>query len=135
MNGRCQVCKNIKFIDVFDRFTTKKGAKSTINLSALISAWSTSLAIEHVVSNIQIRLLTVFYIYRWNNYKMEARKTESSDMENVKQKFLQSHFLQNDHEGFLEDVEVRLIDRHKVLTPLSENITLLQHLKLCTQMV
>ena len=32
--------------------------------------------------------------------------------------------LQNDHKGFLEDVEVRLIDRHKVLTPLSENITL-----------
>ena len=26
------------------------------------------------------------FIYRWNNYKMEARKAESGDMENVKQK-------------------------------------------------
>ena len=52
---------------------------------------------------------------------MEARKAENSNMENVKEKFLQSHFLQDDHKGFLEDVEVRLID--KVLTPLSENIT------------
>ena len=42
---------------------------------------------------------------------MEARKAEKGDMENVKQKFLQSHFLQNDHKGFLEDVEVKLIDK------------------------
>ena len=49
--------------------------------------------------------------YSGNNYKMEARKAEKGDMENVKQKFLQSHFLQDDHKGFLEDVEVRLIDK------------------------
>ena len=42
---------------------------------------------------------------------MEARKTENSDMENVKQKFLQSHFSQNNHNDFLEDVGVRLIDK------------------------
>ena len=32
-------------------------------------------------------------------------------MENVKPKFLQSHFLQPDHKGFLKDVEVRLTDK------------------------
>ena len=32
-------------------------------------------------------------------------------MENVKQKFFQSHFLQRDHRGFHKDVEVRLIDK------------------------
>ena len=32
-------------------------------------------------------------------------------MENVKQKFLQRPFLQNDHQGFPENVEVRLIDK------------------------
>ena len=32
-------------------------------------------------------------------------------MENVKQKFLQSHFSQSDHQGFLKNVEVRLIDK------------------------
>ena len=31
--------------------------------------------------------------YKCNNYKMEAGKAESGDMENVKPKFLQSHFL------------------------------------------
>ena len=41
---------------------------------------------------------------------MEARKAENGDMENVKQKFLQSHFLQDEHESFLENVDVRLID-------------------------
>ena len=42
---------------------------------------------------------------------MEARKAENSDMENVKQKLLQSHFLRDDHKIFLEDVKVRLIDK------------------------
>ena len=32
-------------------------------------------------------------------------------MENVKQKFLETYFLQDDHKVFLEDVEVRLIDK------------------------
>ena len=42
---------------------------------------------------------------------MEAKKAEKGDMENVKQKFLQSHFLKDDHKGFLEDVEVKLFDK------------------------
>ena len=40
---------------------------------------------------------------------MGARKAENGDMENVKQTFLKSHFLQDGHKGFLEDAEVRLI--------------------------
>ena len=42
---------------------------------------------------------------------MEARKADNGNMENVKQTFLQSHFLQGDEKGFLEDVEVKLIDK------------------------
>ena len=38
-------------------------------------------------------------------------------MENVKQKFLQSHFLQRDHQGFLKDVEVQLIDKTQASDP------------------
>ena len=41
----------------------------------------------------------------------DARKTESDDIENVTQKFLKSHFLQHNHQGFLKDVEVQLIDK------------------------
>ena len=48
---------------------------------------------------------------RWNNYKSEARKAESGNMENVKQRFLQSHYLQPDYKGFLKNKEVRLIDK------------------------
>ena len=44
---------------------------------------------------------------RSNKYESDVRKAESDNMENVKQKFLQSHFLQRDHQGFLKDVEVR----------------------------
>ena len=38
-------------------------------------------------------------------------------MENVKQKFLQSHFSQRDHQGFLKDVEVRLTDKIQAFNP------------------
>ena len=54
---------------------------------------------------------------RWNNYKSDVRKTESGDIENVKQKFLESHFLQRDHQGFLKDVKFRLIDKTQASDP------------------
>ena len=44
--------------------------------------------------------------YRPNNYKVEPRQAVNGDIENVKQKFLQNHVLQDCHKGFLEDVEV-----------------------------
>ena len=51
------------------------------------------------------------------NRKSDARKVECGNMKNVKQKFLQSHFLLRDHQGFLKDVEVRLIDKTQVSDP------------------
>ena len=45
------------------------------------------------------------------NYKSEARKAKSGNMENIKQKFFQCHFVQSDHQGFLKELEVRLIDK------------------------
>ena len=38
-------------------------------------------------------------------------------MENVKQKFLQSHFLQHHHQSFSKEVEVRLIDKTQASNP------------------
>ena len=38
-------------------------------------------------------------------------------MENVKQKFLQSYFVQRDHQGFLKYVEVRLMDKTQISDP------------------
>ena len=54
---------------------------------------------------------------RWNKYKNDVRKAESGNMENVKQMFLQSHFSQRDYQGFLKDVEVRLIDKMQASDP------------------
>ena len=48
---------------------------------------------------------------KWNNYESDVRKAESDDIENVKQRFLQSHLKQSDHQGFLKEVEVRLFDK------------------------
>ena len=42
---------------------------------------------------------------------MDARKAVSGDMEKIKEKFLQSHFFEDDNEGFLEDVEIRLTNK------------------------
>ena len=54
---------------------------------------------------------------RWTNCKSDARKAGSGNMKNVKQKFLQSHFLQRDLKGFLKDVEVRLVDKTQASDP------------------
>ena len=109
-NGRYQVCKSIKVTATIGSFTTKKSYKNyhkfDCNHKCLIYLFSCG-----TCSNQYTRNTTDHFRYRWNNYKMEARKAENGDMENVKQKFLQSHFLQDDHKGFLEDVEVRLIDK------------------------
>ena len=54
---------------------------------------------------------------RWNNCKSDVKKAESGNMENIKQKFYQSHFLQRDHQGFLKYVEVRLFDKTQASDP------------------
>ena len=56
-------------------------------------------------------------------------------MENVKQKFLQSHFLQDDHKGLLEAVEVRLIDKLQGFDPAKREYYWREHLRLSTQIV
>ena len=48
---------------------------------------------------------------RWTNCKSDARKAESGNIKNVKQKLFKNHFLQRDHQGFLKDLEVLLIDK------------------------
>ena len=48
---------------------------------------------------------------RWNNYKTDARKAASCNIESCKQQFLQNHSLQDDPHGFVDNVEVTLIDK------------------------
>ena len=53
---------------------------------------------------------------RPNNYKTDARKAASGNIESCKQQFLQNYFLQDDHHGFLED-KGTLIDKTQASDP------------------
>ena len=115
-SSRRQVCKSINITDEFTSFTTKKTYKIKhsfdCNDKCLIYLLSCKSCGKQYVGN-----TTDHFRSRSNNYKSDVRKAESGDMENVKQKFLQSHFLQRDHQGFLKDVEVRLIDKTQASDP------------------
>ena len=69
-----------------------------------------------MVNNTLVKTVDMFRS-RWNNYKTDARKAASGNIESCKQQFLQNHFLQDDHHGFLEDVEVTLIDKTQASDP------------------
>ena len=69
--------------------------------------------------DLHVGKITDHFRSRWVNCKNDVRKAESGNMKNVKQKILQSHFLQCDHQGFLKDVEVRLTDKTQSSDPTS----------------
>ena len=87
----CQVCKSISITQEFTSFTTKKTYKTKhsfdCNDKYLIYLLSCKSCGKQYVGN-----TTDHFRSRWNKYKSDVRKAESGDMENVKQKFLQSHF-------------------------------------------
>ena len=115
-SSRCQVCKSISITEEFTSFTTKKTYKINhsfdCNDKCLIYLLSCNSSGKQYVDN-----NTDHFRSRWDNYKSDARKAESGDMENVKQKFLESHFLLRDHQGFLKDVKFRLIDKTQASDP------------------
>ena len=47
--------------------------------------------------------------YRWNNYKNRQRNAERE--EDHMQEYLHDHFLSQDHDGLLNNVEITLIDK------------------------
>ena len=97
-SSRRQVCKSINITDEFTSFTTKKTHKINhsfdCNDKCLIYLLSCKSCGKQTVGN-----TTDHFRSRWNNYKSHARKAESGNMEDVKQKFLQSYFLQRDRQG------------------------------------
>ena len=114
--SRCQVCENIKATDTFISFTTKNTCKINhsfdCNDKCLIYLFNCNTCCKQYTGK-----TTDHFRSRWNNYKSEARKAESDNMENIKQKFSESHFLQPDHKRFLKDVNIRLIDKTQVSDP------------------
>ena len=115
-SSTCQVCKSKNIIDEFTSFTTKKSYKINhsfnCNDKCLICLLICKSCGEQYVGN-----TTDHFRSRWNNYKSVVKKVESGNMEDGKQKFLQSYVLQLDHQGFLKDVEVRLLDKTQSSDP------------------
>ena len=97
-----------KVTGIFHSFTTKKGYNHNFdyNDKCWIYLFSCITCSKQYTGKTTDRVR-----YWWNIHKMEARKAENGDLKNVKQKFLQNQFSQDVHKGFLEDVEVRRIDK------------------------
>ena len=132
-SSRCQVCKSISITEEFTSFTTKKTYKINhsfdCNDKCLIYLLSCKSCGKQYVGN-----TTDHFRSRWNNYKSDVRKAESGDMENVKQKFLQKHFLQRDHWGFHKDVEFGWLIKRRLLIQPRQSFTGWEHLRLCILM-
>ena len=86
-NPRCQVCTSIEVTDTFSNFATK----STYNLNHKFNCNSKCLLylLSFKTCGKQYTGKTVDkFRSRWNNYKMDAKKAASSNMESCKQRFL-----------------------------------------------
>ena len=108
---RCEVCSNIESADLFS--STVTGETFKINhyfncdskcLVYLITCRTCKLQYTGHTCNAFRR--------RWNNYRCWARKAERD--EECKQKCLHENFLQDDHYGFLNDVQVTLMGKTQV---------------------
>ena len=115
-NSRCQVLTNIQVTETFSSFVTKSPYKINHNFNCnskyLIYLLSCKTCGKQysgkTVDNVRSR---------WNNYKTDARKAASGNIESCKQQFLQNYFLRDNHHGFLEDFKVTLIDKTQASEP------------------
>ena len=118
----------IKVTNTFTSFTTKNAHKINHNFDCndkcLICPFNCKTCGKQYTGK-----TTGHFKSRWNNYKSKAKKAQTCNMGNVKQKFLQSHFSQPDHKGFLKDVEVRLIDKTQGSDPTKREFYWIKTLK------
>ena len=115
-NSRCQVCTSIQVNDTFSSFVIISAYK--INHNFICSSKCLIYLLICKACGKQYTGKTVDkFRSRWNDYKTDATKAASGNIEYCKQQFLQNHFLQDDHHGFLEDVEVILIDKTQASDP------------------
>ena len=120
----CQVCANIK-VNGIHSFYHKKHVRSIIVLIVMINVYLIYLFNSRTCGKQYTGKTTNHFRSRWNKYKSEARKAESGNIENVKHKYLQSHFSQPDH----KDLEVRLIDKTESSDPTKREFYWMRTLK------
>ena len=102
------MCLNVSETDVFQSFQTKEQYKINHQLNCndkcLIYLLSCKVcALQYVVS------ATGKFRLRWNNYKENNRKAKRG--EELMQPLVFEQFSSNDHNGFLEDCSITLIDK------------------------
>ena len=105
---RCLTCNNIKECYTFTSHVTKETFKINFhfkcNSKCLIYLFSCKVCGKKYVGSTNDK-----FRYRWNNYKNSQRKTEKG--EDHTQKYVHNHFLSEDHDGLLNNVEFTLIDK------------------------
>ena len=106
--SRCEACFNIKEINTFQSFVTKKAYKINHHFhcdsKCIVYFLSCKVcALQYVGSTV------VRFRLRWNNYKCSQRAA----LEGVtpKQNYFHQHFLSEEHLGLLEDCQITLIDK------------------------
>ena len=110
------VCTSIQVTDTFSSFVTKSAYKINHNFNCNSKCLIYLLSCKACGKQYTGKSVDKF-TSRWNNYKTDARKAASDNIESCKQQFLQKYFLQDDHHGFLEDLEGRLIDKTQASDP------------------
>ena len=104
----CLTCNNIKECDTFTSHVTKEMFKINhyfnSNKNCLIYLFACK-----VCGKQYVRSTTDKFRYRWNNYQNCQRKAERG--EDHMQKYLHDHFLSEDHDVLLNNVEITLIDK------------------------
>ena len=105
---RCLTCNNIKECDTFTSHVTKETFKINhhfnCNSKCLIYLFSCKLYGKQYVGWTADK-----FRYRWNTYNNCQRKAERG--EDPLQKYLHDHFLSEDCDDLLNDVEITLIDK------------------------
>ena len=102
------VCLNVSQTDIFQSFQTKEQYKINYQLNCndkcLIYLLSCNVCgLQYIGSTTDIFRL------KWNNYKENNRKAKRR--EEHMQPLVFEHFSSNDHNGFLEDCSITLIDK------------------------
>ena len=107
-NKRCEVCINVKTTNEFSSSVTgekfKINHKLNCNDKCLVYLLTCNKCHKQYVGQ-----TTDAFRLRWNNYKSNSRKFDRG--ENCMQEHLYRHFQSDQHEGFLQDILVTLIDK------------------------
>ena len=119
--NRCQVCLNVSETETFTSTMIHTSYKINhsfdCNDKCLIYLLTCKICLKQYVGS-----TTDCFRYRWNNYKCNDRKYARGDA--CSQEHLFEHFNSEEHNGFLHDASVTLIDKTDGKNPAKREHTL-----------